>query len=161
MTNVLVPPDGIFLPGLNQYITGVGQFINNIHDAALCEGRACVIHNPSDHQLRGFKTNWRHGGLFDIKPPHMERMCSHGVGHPDPDDAAYWAGRGENVGVHGCDGCCRNIPLVYDSTVNRVTNIIETCWQDWVNDVDNPNGGNVPPRGFLEMIAKFVIEASV
>jgi hypothetical protein len=28
-----------------------------------------------------------------------ERICPHGVGHPDPDD------RTAN-GVHGCDGCC-------------------------------------------------------
>ena len=31
----------------------------------------------------------------------MERICPHGVGHPDPDD--YLAGDG----MHGCDGCCR------------------------------------------------------
>lgn len=30
----------------------------------------------------------------------MERICPHGVGHPDPDDI-------NPDGVHGCDGCCR------------------------------------------------------
>jgi hypothetical protein len=34
----------------------------------------------------------------------MERICEHGIGHPDPDqimrDEAGW--------VHGCDGCCSN-----------------------------------------------------
>jgi hypothetical protein len=30
----------------------------------------------------------------------MERICDHGVGHPDPDE--FMA----DVWVHGCDGCC-------------------------------------------------------
>lgn len=40
----------------------------------------------------------------------IERVCVHGVGHPDPE---YYANRlrldPENAwadGVHGCDGCC-------------------------------------------------------
>jgi len=38
----------------------------------------------------------------------MERVCPHGIGHPDPDDVAYRVSRGEpaTVAVHGCDGCC-------------------------------------------------------
>lgn len=31
----------------------------------------------------------------------LERLCPHGVGHPDPDDRS--ADR-----VHGCDGCCQD-----------------------------------------------------
>lgn len=31
----------------------------------------------------------------------MERICPHGVGHPDPD--CMYAKRDT---VHGCDGCC-------------------------------------------------------
>jgi hypothetical protein len=30
----------------------------------------------------------------------MERICPHGVGHPDPDDVFA------TDTVHGCDGCC-------------------------------------------------------
>ena len=30
-----------------------------------------------------------------------ERVCPHGVGHPDPDRR-----HADDPGVHGCDGCC-------------------------------------------------------
>lgn len=100
-------PDGLLAPDERSYITGVGQTIFKIHSRDKCEGRACAIHNPSEHHMRSFPTNYRDGGLFDIKPPHMERICPHGVGHPDPDDAAFWAILGMDVSVHGCDGCCR------------------------------------------------------
>lgn len=32
----------------------------------------------------------------------MERVCPHGVGHPDPDEVY----RDIDDFVHGCDGCC-------------------------------------------------------
>lgn len=104
-----VPAGGVFLPDLDRYISGSGEVIHNIHPESACEGRACVIHNPSEHSMRHFPTHFR-SGLLDIKPPHMERICPHGIGHPDPDDVAFWASQGENVGVHGCDGCCRPEP---------------------------------------------------
>lgn len=73
----------------------------NVHSETLCAGRACVVHNPSDHHMRAWRLNWRDDrGL-------MERICPHGIGHPDPDDMAYQRSAGR-VGhsVHGCDGCC-------------------------------------------------------
>lgn len=88
------------------YVTGTGQIINDVHAREACEGRHCVIHNPSEHSMSDFPTHFRDGGQYDIKPPHMERICPHGIGHPDPDDAAYQASVGQDVGVHGCDGCC-------------------------------------------------------
>ncbi len=97
---------GTLDPKQNTYITGTGQHIAAVHDPALCAGRACVIHAPSDHHMRSWPTNFRVGGVFDIKGPHMERICPHGVGHPDPDDLAFWRSQGEEYGVHGCDGCC-------------------------------------------------------
>ena len=96
------PPDG--RRSGSQYVTGVGQRLANVHSPGACAGRNCVIHNPSDHHMRGWPTNWRHGGFGDIMPPHMERMCEHGVGHPDPDDLAFHGSAA--IGVHGCDGCC-------------------------------------------------------
>lgn len=41
----------------------------------------------------------------------MERICPHGVGHPDPDHIAFVERvAGKDVAsveaVHGCDGCC-------------------------------------------------------
>lgn len=65
------------------------------HDAAKCAGRHCCIHNPSDHHMRSWTMHWRDDTGV------MERLCpEHGVGHPDPDDAAF------NVRIHGCCGCC-------------------------------------------------------
>lgn len=85
----------------DNYITGMGQVLGHVHSSDQCAGRACVIHNPSDHSMRGFPTNWR--GDRGI----MERICPHGVGHPDPDDLAYLESIGrKGEGVHGCDGCC-------------------------------------------------------
>lgn len=74
------------------------------HPASVCVGEACCVHNPSDHPLREAHLHWRSDrGL-------MERICDHGIGHPDPDDLAYKErtdpGYDSAVGVHGCDGCC-------------------------------------------------------
>lgn len=73
----------------------------NVHHPEKCAGRPCCIHNPSDHHMVTWQQNWRNDrGL-------MERMCQHGVGHPDPDDIAYKVSIGSHdEGVHGCDGCC-------------------------------------------------------
>lgn len=95
----------------------------NVHPELACAGRDCVIHNPTDHHMRSWPLHWRNDrGLF-------ERICTHGVGHPDPDQFAYWRAAAEKwrpplnadilddpyppsnpfdgMGVHGCDGCCR------------------------------------------------------
>lgn len=74
----------------------------NVHDPAACEGRGCCIHHPSDHHMVKWPQNWRDDrGL-------MERVCPHGIGHPDPDELAYKVSIGlRHEGVHGCDGCCR------------------------------------------------------
>ena len=75
----------------------------NIHDAKLCAGRACVMHNPSDHHMREWRLSWRGDKRV------FERSClDHGIGHPDPDDAKYLASVGRGAyNIHGCDGCCR------------------------------------------------------
>lgn len=70
-----------------------GQVLKSVHKKSACKGRACPIHHPSDHPMRGFKQYWRNDRRF------MERICEHNVGHPDPDDP--FADK-----VHGCDGCC-------------------------------------------------------
>tara|TARA_R110000787_G_scaffold16774_5_gene52582 strand:+ start:3125 stop:3385 length:261 start_codon:yes stop_codon:yes gene_type:complete len=71
-----------------------GRFIYNIHPRAKCKGPNCVIHNPSDHHMRDWPLHWREDrGIF-------ERICPHGVGHPDPDDISIDT-------THGCDGCCK------------------------------------------------------
>lgn len=79
-----------------------GRWHEEIDD---CRKFGCCIHNPTDHHMRGFALNWRSDRQL------MERICPHGVGHPDPDHLA-WVRRtkGKNSDimdrVHGCDGCC-------------------------------------------------------
>ena len=65
------------------------------HHAADCQP-PCCIHAPSDHPLADAPLHWRHDRRI------FERICAHGIGHPDPDDRA----RNRGDGVHGCDGCC-------------------------------------------------------
>lgn len=55
--------------------------------------------------MRDWPQNWRDDTGV------MERICPHGVGHPDPDHMTYVTlTHGPEVarghGIHGCDGCC-------------------------------------------------------
>lgn len=102
--------------------TGYGVLLT--HPKEKCEGREipCCIHSPSDHHMRTWEMNWR--GDTGV----MERLCPHGVGHPDPDHMTYVRSLTpehecvddlndeygsscphphlEWQGVHGCDMCC-------------------------------------------------------
>lgn len=79
--------------------------VRGVHRPTQCEGHPCAIHSPSDHLMRAWPQYWREDRGM------MERICPHGIGHPDPDYISYvervmssedaWA-----AGVHGCDGCC-------------------------------------------------------
>lgn len=77
----------------------LGKATLRVHARGRCKGERCCIHNPSDHAAKSWPQNWRADKGI------MERLCRHGVGHPDPDDlivkARPWAA------VHGCDGCCQ------------------------------------------------------
>jgi hypothetical protein len=79
-----------------------------VHPGSQCEGTVCAIHNPSGHALNTAPYIWRD----DRHPPLLERLCPHGVGHPDRDALTHWRATGMadvNVhahAVHGCDGCC-------------------------------------------------------
>jgi len=78
------------------------DLLKYVHNRLGCEGRSCVIHNPSQHHMRDWpeRWNWATKGV--------ERICPHGIGHPDPDSVAYWKLKGrEGLALHGCDGCCR------------------------------------------------------
>lgn len=81
----------------------IGERTLRVHNRKHCEGQYCSIHNPSNHHMVSWTLNWR--GDRGI----MERLCPHGIGHIDPDDAEYRKRRdGVNydTGIHGCDGCC-------------------------------------------------------
>ena len=70
------------------------QELVNAHSLEDCEEDVCPIHKLTDHPMRIFPQHWRDDRRI------MERICSHGVGHPDPDDVL------NEDRVHGCDGCC-------------------------------------------------------
>lgn len=76
----------------------------NVHAPWDCAGRGCGIHNrPSDHPLKDAPLNWRTDRGI------LERICEHGVGHPDHDSAKYLESIGKGYeNVHGCCGCCIN-----------------------------------------------------
>lgn len=76
-----------------------GGVILKTHGPLTCDGQPCPIHNQSTHHMVTWPLNWRWDRQI------MERICSHGIGHPDPDD--YRIRNGLDVAVHGCDGCCR------------------------------------------------------
>lgn len=85
------------------YRTGTGQFLQTHEEDPDCAALGCAIHHPTD--TTGFPTHWR--GDRGI----MERICPHGVGHPDRDGLAYIARthgdeRAAWESIHGCDGCC-------------------------------------------------------
>ena len=75
--------------------------LENVHQRGETCDTACVIHNPTAHHMRYWTMYWRDDrGIF-------ERICAHGIGHPDPDQYPYWRATGQDwQGVHGCDGCC-------------------------------------------------------
>lgn len=81
----------------------VGKVDVIIHDVDQCAGEKCPFHNPSGHHMVGWPKNMR----LDNRAL-VERICEHGVGHPDPDSVAFFKRKGmTHMGVHGCDGCCR------------------------------------------------------
>lgn len=93
------------------FVDGNGKHVEVHERTDDCVQNGCCIHNPSSHPLTGAPLVWRTAGMFDIKPSHMERICEHGVGHPDPDSLRYLLRTGNEslamtLGIHGCDGCC-------------------------------------------------------
>jgi uncharacterized CHY-type Zn-finger protein len=73
--------------------TLIGGQVITTHSKEKCKGEYCCIHNHSDHRMKNWPQNWRYDRMI------MERICPHGVGHPDPDDLTPDR-------IHGCDGCC-------------------------------------------------------
>lgn len=59
------------------------KIITGVHSKTDCSGK-CVIHNPSDHLLRGVHLD------FDYNVNCFTRTCKHRVVHQDPDERGYW-----------------------------------------------------------------------
>ncbi len=81
------------------------------HDPVDCAPHPCAVHNPTEHFLSSWPQNWRDDANK------MERICPHGIGHPDPDHVAYLlrTGQAEQCDLtHGCDGCCSRRKRVRD-----------------------------------------------
>lgn len=74
------------------------------HRPDQCAGEVCCVHNKTNHSMRGFPQVFRYDRGI------MERICTHGVGHPDPDqDAFFKKTYGDDAWaewIHGCCGCC-------------------------------------------------------
>lgn len=82
------------------------QVLEHVHEPDDHIIDECALHNPTSHKMSDWQLFWRDDRSM------LERICRHGVGHPDPDQVRFWvAARGEtyaeSVSVHGCDGCCR------------------------------------------------------
>lgn len=81
-----------------------GRRYATIHPREACTG-PCPFHNPGPHHMAGWQMTCRRD-----RDSLMERVCAHGVGHPDPDSVAWLTSRDSmpaaNYTVHGCDGCC-------------------------------------------------------
>lgn len=73
-----------------------GDFLLKVHHGSKCKGRPCVIHNPTEHGMRKLPLHYRADRNI------FERICSHGVGHPDPDQRDYFYEQGFNS-VEVCD----------------------------------------------------------
>jgi hypothetical protein len=89
---------GVFRVRATEPVFGfyVGEVNLRVHDDNECvNSEACCIHHPSEHHMRDWPQLWRADSHL------MERICSHGIGHPDPDDL------NKAAAIHGCDGCCR------------------------------------------------------
>jgi hypothetical protein len=86
-----------------------------IHKETQCRGRHCVFHNPSEHSM----VDWKMVLRLD-KEAIVERICEHGVGHPDPDSLAFFEKIEKGyLGIHGCDGCCEKAEPT-ESTVDSL-----------------------------------------
>jgi hypothetical protein len=84
------------------------QFANTkgrIHAKEDCDGPPCCFHSPSLHPMIEEKMILR----TDWGVPLIERLCPHGIGHPDPDSVAWLKKKtgDDSWSIHGCDGCCQ------------------------------------------------------
>ena len=70
----------------------------HMHRKDTCATPVCAVHARSNHVLRYGPQCWNAQRYI------MERVCGHGVRHPDPDDVRIWTGA--DNGFHTCDGCC-------------------------------------------------------
>lgn len=92
---------GIEIVSSETFDLGDGRVLTNVHSEAGCEGQWCVIHHPKPSHTSEWPLHWRGDRAI------FERICPHGIGHPDPSQLDYWEARGQSYNaIHGCCGCC-------------------------------------------------------
>jgi len=94
-----------------------------LHSTKQCQGQPCTVHNRSDHHMRSWPQNWRPDRMM------IERICPHGIGHPDPDELV--AAPYDNT-VHGCDGCCDPNMLVDTHGLSTLVHMSEEDLEKWM-----------------------------
>lgn len=92
----------------NTWLVNGVMKLTNIHPVSNCEGRPCIVHNPTPNYVPNIE-DWPY--LFRANRQ-WERVCACGIGHYDLDDVWFY----ENIlglkgsGVHGCCGHCSGVP---------------------------------------------------
>ena len=80
--------------------------LHGTHPEGDCVGPSCILHNPSDHDLRDRPLYWHSDGFF-------YRVCKHAEWVYDPDQVAFWDAVGGNRPAqsdrYGC-GCGFEVP---------------------------------------------------
>ena len=142
-----------------------------VHGSDECSGPNCCIHNPSDHPLKDAPLSWRSDHVL------MERICEHGIGHPDPDDLDHWRRQIGHLpqsekfltarAEHSCDGCCSPDETPQESFIERVLGQLDSYLQDtWLSGnphdgpwPDDPDGGEMRVFSALHNIFKVMQKA--
>lgn len=112
-----------------------------IHPPDECAVEFCAVHAPSPHHMRELPLVLR----LDRADGCVERVCKHGVGHPDPDWVSYRMSLGDIYpDTHGCchEGCCADcspIKTTHEVSVFLDEMIWGYCDQNgWFNYDDDP-----------------------
>ncbi len=101
----VVLTDPVDLPAvLPEDVTRSGETSRVVPDDVDEGGGLCrlepAVDAVSDHHMRDWPMVWRE------RPGYHVRLCSHGIGHPDPDDIVDLQAIGGVSARHRCDGCC-------------------------------------------------------
>lgn len=120
------------------------EFLVNVHEDSKCLGDYCTIHHRSNHIMRNFPQHWREDRHI------MERICTHGVGHPDPDEITRDA-------THGCDGCCIDMnEYLYRKHGNGSTGIyVNSGWFKLLFDLNKELEALIPDYRIFQVKEKF------
>lgn len=89
---------GIEIVSSETFTLPSGLVLKNVHSAAGCKGRWCVIHHPMPHGMSDWTLTYRRDrGIF-------ERICPEcGCGHYDNSQLEYHLSIGQEwQSIHGC-----------------------------------------------------------